>query len=308
MPDPIQSSAVQATSPIPIANPPTAVQGASVPATNPAGSAIPAIAAATHPGFVRNSPSGDLVAVAAPGSGYQTIEVNGVALPQESVVNLVGVGVAGADVAGVTTATFTNPPPEAVTSFATSPTLYQIGASSVNQGFTATYADPPTTAILTDTEGHTDDVSGTPNAFVSPHTVTKTVYGQTDTFTISVTSPEGPASRNVGLTWVQRVRWGTQVDPGVYNSAFIAGLASSSLQVGPTGTFAVNATAGQSTFYATRTAFGVTALNFKVNGLPFAISKVGAAVPFTNSDGVTENYDVWMSDNVSLGVFSFTES
>lgn len=301
------SNPVLPTSPIAPVNAPVHVQGATVAATSPVGSGIAPVAA-SHPGFVRNSPSGDLVAVAAPGSGYQTIEVNGVALPQEAILNLTGAGVAGSDVGGVTTALFTNPPPEAVLSFATSPALYQIGASSINQAFTATYADPPTTAILTDTEGHLDDVSGTPNAFVSPHTVTKSVYAQSVTFTITITSPEGGASRGVGITWTQRVRWGTQVDPGVYNSAFIAGLASSSLQIGPSGTFAVNATAGQSTFYATRTAFGVTALNFKVNGLPFAISKVGAAVPFTNSDGVTENYDVWMSDNVSLGSFSFTES
>lgn len=295
------------TNPLAQGNAPVAVQGATAPAVNPAGSAIPAVSSNNHPGFIRNSPSGELLPAAAAG-GYATIEVNGVALPQESTLNLTGPGVAGSDVGGVTTAAFTNPPPEAITSFATSPTLYQVGASSVNQAFTATYADPPTTATLTDTQGNLNDVSGTPAAFVSPHTVTKTVYAQSVTYTLSVTSPEGNASRAVAITWAQRVRWGTQVDPGVYDSAFIAGLASSSLQLGPSGTFAVNATAGQSTFYATRTAFGVTALNFKVNGLPFAISKVGAAVPFTNSDGVTENYDVWKSDNVSLGVFSFTES
>lgn len=302
------SNPVRPTSPIAPVNAPVAVQGASVAASNAAGSGIPSVDSNTHPGFIRNSPSGELIAASSGSGGYTTVEVNGVALPQESTVNLVGVGVAGADVGGVTTATFTNPPVESVLSFATSPTLYQIGHASVNQAFTATYADLPTTAILTDTQGNTDDVSGTPAAFVSPHTVTKSVYAQSVTYTISVTSPEGNASRNVAITWAQKVFWGSVADPGVYDSAFINSLSNNVLQLGPTGTFATNCTAGQSTFYATRTAFAVTALNFKVNGLPFAISKVGAAVAYTNSDGVTENYDVWRSDNISLGVFTFTES
>jgi hypothetical protein len=301
------SNPVQPTSPIAPVNAPVSVQGASVAATNPAGSSIPAVNSNPHPGFIRNSPSGELIAASA-GGGYATVEVNGVALTQEDTLNLVGVGVAGADVGGVTTATFTNPPDESITSFATSPTLYQVGHASTNQAFTATYADPPTTAVLTDNQGNTDNVTSTPAAFVSPHTVTKIVYAQSVTYTLSVTSPEGNATRNSTITWAQKVWWGSVVDPGVYDSAFINSLSNSVLQLGPTGTFATNCGAGQSTFYATRTAFGVTALNFRVNGLPFAISKVAAAVAYTNSDGITENYDVWRSDNISLGAFSFTES
>lgn len=300
------STPVQPTNPNAPVNAPVRVQGSSVAATNPAGSAIPAVAA-SHPGYVRDSPSGNLIAVGSGGAGYATIEYNGVPLAQESVLNLTGPGVTATAGVGKTIADFEIVTPEAV-SLSHSPALLQIGASVVNPAFTASYTNAPTTAILTDTEGHTDDVSSTPTSFISPHTFTKSVYGQSVTFTDTVTSPQGPAAGSTSITWAQTVRWGTQVDPGVYNSAFIAGLSNSSLQLGPGGTFAVNASGGASVFYATRTAFGVTALDFTVNGLPFAISKVGSAVAYTNTNGVTENYDVWMSDNIDLGAFSFVES
>lgn len=261
-----------------------------------------AIVAAWTKGILSLQPSGG-------GGGGTIVQVNGVAVPPEPILNLTGPGVVTTDTPGVkTNVDFQSLPAESILSFTHAPATLLVGATLTHPAFTATYADAPTTATLTDTEGNTDNVSATPNAFNSSGVFTKNVYGNTVTFTLAVTSPEGAATRNFTETWAQNVRWDAQVDPGVYDSAFIAGLVSAVLQLGPSGTFAVNATAGKFTFYATRTAFGVTALNFKVNGLPFAISKVGAAVPFTNANGITENYDVWRSDNPGLGSFSFTES
>ncbi len=261
-----------------------------------------AIVAAWTKGIVSLQPSGG-------GGGGTIIQVNGIAVPPEPILNLTGPGVTTTDTPGVrTNVDFESLPAEAITSFTHAPSVVLVGTTVTHPAFTATYADAPTTATLTDTEGGNDNVSGTPNAFNSSNVWLKNVYGNTVTATLAVTSPEGAASRNFVETWAQNVRWDVQVDPGVYDSAFIASLVQSVLQLGPQGTFAVNATVGLFTWYATRTAFGVTALNFKVNGLPFAISKVGAAVPFTNANGITENYDVWRSDNPGLGAFSFTES
>ena len=241
------------------------------------------------------------------GGGYQTIEVNGVPLTQETTVNFVGTDIHGSTVGSVTTIAFGA---ESVSIGQSSASVLQVGASVVNPAFTAAYAVAPTTATLTDTEGHSDDITSSPTAFVSPHTFTKTVYGQQVTFTVAVTSSEGPANGSATKSWVQTVRWGNAVDPGGggYNSAFIQALNHNSLQFGPNGTFAANAAVGQNEFYATRAAFGVTSLNFTVNGLPFAISKVAANVPYTNTDGVIENYDLWMSDLTGLGAFNFVVS
>jgi hypothetical protein len=233
--------------------------------------------------------------------GYATIQVNGVALPAETTVNFVASDVHGADNPPVTTISFGN---ESV-SVSHSPSIVQVGSSVTNPAFTASYATAPTTALLTDTEGHSDNITSSPNAFVSPHVFTKGAYGQSVTFTVAVTSSAGPASGTNTISWVQQVLWGAVVDPGVYDSAFINSLANSSLQFTGNGTFHVVAGAGQSTFYSSRTAFGLTPADFFVGGFPFAISKVASAVPRTNSDGVTENYDVWRSDNVALGDFSF---
>lgn len=290
-------------------NAPVALQGVTgVSANPPARSALP-LASSAHDGYVRDSPSGHLVAVGGGGTGgYTTIQVNGTPLSQEDTLNLVGTDLNGSDVGGVTTVDFDPAPPENVT-LSHTPNLLQAGASVVNPAFTATYTITPTTAILTDTEAHTDDVTSTPTSFVSPHTFTKSVYGQSVTFTLSATSPDADGSANTGITWVQKVWWGAVVDPGSgYNSAFINALSNSNLQAGPNGSFAVNATGGKSTFFATRTAFGLTTANFFVGAFPFAVSKVAAAVAYTNSNGVVENYDVWRSDNVDLGAFSFTVS
>lgn len=298
----VQHSAVSPTSTVQSA--PSAVQGVVFDAENPTGIDLPPIDE-THPGFIRNSPSGQLRE--AGGGGYQTIQFDGVALPQETTLNFSGVGVDVTDGVDKTNVTFAEVVPETAT-LSHSPSILQIGASLVNPAFTASYASAPDTAILTDTEGNTDDVSSTPTAFVAPHTYLKSVYGQSVTWTISVTSPDGDATASTSVTWTQKVFWGAIVDPGVYNSAFIAALSNSNLQVGPSGTFAVNATGGKSTFYATRTAFGVTAANFTVGAFPFAVSKVAAAVAYTNTNGVTETYDVWRSDNIDLGAFSFVEA
>lgn len=199
-------------------------------------------------------------------------------------------------------------PPISILTFVHAPTVVLLGATVTNPAFTASYNEEPTEALLTDTEGNTNDVSGTPDAFVSPHAFTKTVYAQFVRFTLSASLSGTADDATSTITWGQLVYWGAAVDPGVYTQAFIKALGSNALRLTAAGSFPVTSGAGTNTFYASRTAYGLTALSFQVNGLPFAISKVGAAIALTNANGVTENYDLWMSDNASLGAFTFTVS
>lgn len=196
------------------------------------------------------------------------------------------------------------PPSFSVTSFAHSPTLVQAGASVVNPAFTATYSEATTSATLTDTEAHTDDITSTPLAFSSPHTFTKTAYGATVTFTDSATGASGSGSANLTVTWGQNVYFGSAVDPGSYSQTFIKSL-TAQLRLAPQTNYVMNAGAGESVFFAARSAFGLTDLSFFVGVFGFACSKV-ATVAVTNSDGVTENYDLFRSDNVGLGSFTLT--
>lgn len=307
-PSPIQSQAVAAAPSSVASNLQTNLlsQGVLVEAENPAPIDIPAIPDDWHPGFIRNSPSGELKpAGGGTGGGYDTIEQDGTLFPQEHVLEFAGVGVNVTPGVDKTVVTFSEVEPVSA-SIAHSPSIVQAGASVVNPAFTGTYSDPPTTAVLTDTDGHNTNIISNPNNFVSPFTFTKNVYGASVTWTATVEINGEQATPQTSVTWAQPVKWGTVVDPGSYNSAFIAALSNTRLQLGANGEYAVNSSGGTSTFFAARSAYGLVVLDFQVNGLPFAIAKVGAAIPFTNSDGVTENYDVWMSDNINLGDFSFT--
>lgn len=191
----------------------------------------------------------------------------------------------------------------------TGATLVLAGASVVNPAFTAAYNQSATAVQLTDTEGNNDVIALPGTAFISPHTFTKTAYGASVSFTNSATGPTGTGSdtAGAGISWGQNVFYGDVVDPGVYNNAFITGL-TASLKLAPAGTYAYNASALESCFFCTRTAFGLTPANFTVGGFPFACSKVASAVAVTNANGVVENYDVFRSDNVGLGAFNLVEA
>lgn len=189
----------------------------------------------------------------------------------------------------------------------TGATLVLAGASVVSPAFTAAYNQAATAANLTDTEGNNDVIALPATAFVSPHTFTKTAYGVSVTFTLHASSPLGADTAGAAISWGQNVYFGSIVDPGVYNNAFIIALAAT-LKLAPAGTYAYNASALQSCFFCTRTAFGLTTANFTVGGFPFACSRVATGVAVTNTNGVVENYDVFRSDNVGLGAFNLVEA
>lgn len=193
-----------------------------------------------------------------------------------------------------------------ITSFATTgATLVLAGATVVNPGFTASYNQPASAVTLTDTLGHSDAIALPGTAFVSPHSINFPAFGSSVTFTDTASSPLGSGARNVTITAGNNVYTGSAVDPGGggYTAAFITSLAAS-LKGAPQGTYSENASALQSVFFAARSAAGLTTANFFVGGFPFACSRVAAAVAVTNANGVTENYDLFRSDNVGLGSFS----
>jgi len=195
--------------------------------------------------------------------------------------------------------------PFEITSFGTTgATVVLIGSSVVSPGFSASYNQAATAVSLTDTEGNNDVIALPGTAFSSPHTFTKTAYGASVTFTDHATGPTGTGSDTAGasIVWGSNVYTGSAVDPGVYNAAFITSLAAT-LKLGFAGTYAENASALQSVFFCTRTAFGATTANFFVGGFPFACSRVATGVSVT-INGVAENFDVFRSDNVGLGSFN----
>lgn len=199
-----------------------------------------------------------------------------------------------------------------ITSFAlTSASLVLVGATVSNPTFTAAYNEAATAITLNDSTGDSSPVALPGNAFASPNSFTNIAYGAVESFSITATGPAGTGSAtsgNVSIFWGQNVYFGSAVDPGGagYTAAFIQALGST-LKLGPQGSYGYNAGAGQSAFWAARSAFGLTVANFTVNGFPFACSRVAANVPIT-VNGVTENFDLFRSDNTGLGAFTLVEA
>lgn len=197
----------------------------------------------------------------------------------------------------------------AITGFAKSgATLVLVGATVATPSFVASYNQAATAVTLSDTDGNSDAIALPGTAIVSPHSFTKTVYGQSVTFTDTATGPTGSAAANVVLSWGQDVFFGSAVDPGAggYNSAFANSLGAV-LKLAPTGTYAFNTGGSQNAFIMVRSAFGYTPASFTVNQFPFACSKVATA-SVTNANGIAENFDFFRSDNVGLGAFNLVSA
>jgi hypothetical protein len=153
--------------------------------------------------------------------------------------------------------------------------------------------------VLTDTNGTTAlSVVATPTSFSSTGTFTKTVAGQFVTWTLTANESGGP-SRTASTTtyWAQKVFRGQAV-PGTPNAAFIAALPQATLALGFL-SFSATAGATQRLYFAARSALGTP--SFTVGGFAGGFHLAAAGVAVTNAHGVTENYDLWESDNLNLG-------
>jgi hypothetical protein len=179
--------------------------------------------------------------------------------------------------------------------------LQDLGLMLFSPAFTAAYNRPPAAAVLTDSDGNAPtNVIATPTSFSSPFAFIRNVFGQSVTFTLTANEAGGPSkTATQTMTWANRVFFGQAVTPGAYNEAFIEGLPNNPLTLVKGRTFTVTAGATQRVYYALRSAFGTP--TFTVGGFTGGFHLAASAVPVTNAFGITENYDVWESDNVGLG-------
>lgn len=181
-------------------------------------------------------------------------------------------------------------------------TLVEAGTTVTNPAFTATYNQTPANATLSDSFSHSTDVTGTPTSFSSPFSDTLATFGATWSFTLTASSSLGSDAASTTITAGQNVYYGARA-AGAINEAFIKSL-TPSLRTSASGSYAINAGAGQTSYFCALTALGLDTSSFTVNGFPFACSKVGSAINVTNGHGVTAAYDVFGSDNVALGAFT----
>lgn len=117
-------------------------------------------------------------------------------------------------------------------------------------------------------------------------------------FTLSVTDERGAVdSASTSISFLNGVYYGVLEDGATINSATVLALTRNLL--GSRGiTFTANAGATQRIAYAFPSRYGTP--TFNVGGFEGGFSKA-STISFKNASGYTENYDVWLSDNVNLG-------
>ena len=183
-------------------------------------------------------------------------------------------------------------------------TFLQVSQSVTHPVFTATYSQAPVSVILSDSDGHTQNVSLTPNAFSSVNIYTKNSFGASTTFTISANNGIVTKTASTTYEWVQFSYFGTGVAGG-NSAAFIQALSNHFLTASRGTTFSVTAGAGQHIYFACRNAYG--APTFLVGGFAGGFSLVPpGSISVTNAFGFTDTYQLWVSDNAGLGFTTVT--
>lgn len=183
----------------------------------------------------------------------------------------------------------------------------EVGQQVTGPSFFATYSTAPVSAVLTDNNGSlSEDVISNPYHFISknligPNGFLKTNFGDSVIFTLTASDGANITTDNTKIVWVNYVYFGTGT-AGQNSSSFIKSLPNVLSDVQLT-TFTANAASNEKIYYAYRTAFG--AATFVFNGLSGGFTLVSTTIPVTNNFGFTENYTLYESNNLGLGLTTF---
>ena len=121
------------------------------------------------------------------------------------------------------------------------------------------------------------------------------------TFTLSISDGENSATSSVSYKFLDKIHFGNSVEPAIYDSAFILGLANGKLASSNKATYSFNCGDGEYAYFATPTSMKVTSA--WVNGFQADLEEV-AILDHTNASGYTSSYAITRFRNASLGSFS----
>lgn len=189
-------------------------------------------------------------------------------------------------------------PDFAITSFGCSPNRVEIGQQVNNPIFNAAYNDSVVSAYITDN-------SSTIFQLDSPF-LTKTIqksYKLSSVgalqFSLTAQSSDGTLkSAYTSISWLAKRFYGHLVIQNDFQNA-INLLQSSDLASSRQGTFTVNAATLEYIYYAIPSSFG--SASFAVGGFSGGFQLLATGINITNSYGITLSYDLYRSDNHSLG-------
>lgn len=130
-----------------------------------------------------------------------------------------------------------------------------------------------------------------------------TSFNTNKTYTVGANDGTKAFTKSISFNFYNGIYYGVATE-STYNSAFVVGL-TKKLQSTKGTTFTVNCGVGQYIYYACPVTYSVP--SFNVGGFDGGFSEV-SIFDFTNSSGFVESYQLWKSDNSSLGNTTVTVS
>lgn len=186
-----------------------------------------------------------------------------------------------------------------ITAFAASSPTLEIGATATAPAFTAAHNKTPTSLVLTNNDnGESKSVVATPTGFTSSQNYTKSTNNAQVTFTLTGSDGVDGDVAAAAISWRPRVYHGIGAAGG-NSEAFIEALASSALQSSRATSYTDNATGANYLYWAAPASYGTP--TFTVGGFAGGFSLVSNTISVTNAFGVSQLYQLWVSDVAGLG-------
>ncbi len=170
-----------------------------------------------------------------------------------------------------------------------STTIYEVGSSVDSLNFAWTLNKDVITQTLTDCTITVDDRSAT---YSTPITSNKT-------FTLTVGDGENSVSKNLSVSFQNKIYWGNAAIPAEFNSEFILGLQNNKFTTAKKGNYSINIGADEYGFIAFPSSFG-TLVSWYIGGFETTVESCGE-ISFTNASGGVTNYSIYRTGRSGLG-------
>ena len=174
--------------------------------------------------------------------------------------------------------------------------LYELG--TVIQNVNLTWTINGGNALQSQQISLSGSIIASPTVNLRAYSFTNQNINTNKTYTIVVNDGMGTKSNSTSLSFLPPVYYAAAVIPTNYDNQFLLSM-TKTLKGSRTGTFNVNANSGGDyIWYAIPTSFGTPA--FYVGGFEGGFQNI-TTFQHTNSQGYTQNYDVWRSTYPNLG-------
>ena len=181
-----------------------------------------------------------------------------------------------------------------ITSFtSTAQEVYEVGQNVSNVVFNWTTNKNITTQSLTDC----------PLADANVRTATyANEINSNKIFTLTIGDGQNTASKDISISFRNKIYYGSATIPSSFDSAFILGLSNKQFATGKSGSFNITVGSNEYGFIAFPSSFG-TLSSVKIGGFDTDVISCGT-ISFTNASGGTTNYNIYRTGRHSLGAIT----